>query len=179
MLLLPCTDSSASDFKFLWNLYCETFPEDERREQEQHQELLSRENFNFSAVKVANELVGFIEFWLVKRFAFIEHFAIVPKRRGQGIGTQAIRVLLKNLGRPVVLEVEPPEKSSEVANRISFYERIGFKLNQFEYFQPPLGPGKKQVAMFLMSHPVPIAPIDYAATLKTIYSEVYQYQGEA
>lgn len=81
---------------------------------------------------------------------FIEHFAVNPLYRNNGLGGKILNDLLKKLKKQVCLEVELP--TTVIARRrIGFYERNGFFLNLYPYEQPPLSQGKKALPLHVMT----------------------------
>ena len=113
--------------------YTESFPEVERRD--------------FSLVRN----VGFITGWLFDGYTYVEHFAIDPAARNGGIGAEAMKQFLVFCGTPVVLEVEMPTDEMS-KRRIGFYERLGFKLDNQVYHQPPYREGGEWLEMRLMTY---------------------------
>ncbi|WP_420150155.1 GNAT family N-acetyltransferase [Spirosoma sp.] len=150
-----------------------SFPIEERRNFSELLQLLSYPDMCLCALVVADRLVGFMIYWQWNDLAFIEHFAIDPAQRGKQVGQQALRYLLRNPFRYVVLEVELP--NDEISRRrIQFYERQGFALLPFDYVQPPYQPEKPAVPMRLMSVP-PLADEADFNKLSTILKErVYE-----
>ena len=57
--------------------------------------------------------------------------------RGNGIGTMLFKYYLTNTEKLTILEVELPEDEIS-SRRIKYYERMGMKLNEYDYLQPPL-----------------------------------------
>ena len=54
--------------------------------------------------------------------------------------------------KPLVLEVELPETSTEAERRVRFYERCGLTAHEdFPYWQPPYRQDLPEVPMMLMS----------------------------
>ena len=82
---------------------------------------------------------------------YVEHFAIDPAARNGGIGAEAMKQFLVFCGTPVVLEVEMPTDEMS-KRRIGFYERLGFKLDNQVYHQPPYREGGEWLEMRLMTY---------------------------
>ena len=68
---------------------------------------------------------AFITVWKFEDFAFIEHFAVNPFYRNQGLGSLILHEILNLLQCQICLEVELP-KTDFAKRRIGFYERNGF-----------------------------------------------------
>ena len=84
-------------------------------------------------------------------YTYVEHFAIDPAARNGGIGAEAMKQFLVFCGTPVVLEVEMPTDEMS-KRRIGFYERLGFKLDNQVYHQPPYREGGEWLEMRLMTY---------------------------
>lgn len=145
-------------------LYEQSFPPEERRDWS----LLPVDNPAFSLMEVVDDdgVTGFITLWHFDGFAYVEHFAINPSRRGGGLGSQ----ILSLLEGAVILEVEPAGSTPEAERRIGFYERNGFRLLDVPYVQPPYSAGMPELELRLMLRGE-IADID--AAIKTIHKNVY------
>ena len=76
-------------------------------------------------------------------------------------------------GKPVCLEVEPPENEM-TTRRVGFYKRHGFFLNPYPYMQPSISKGRSPIPLLLMTSG---SAIDTQAfeTIKTLlYRRVYK-----
>lgn len=156
----------------LWQIYTEAFPECERRNFKQQQEVLKNPNYQVKPVYKDNALVGFYAYWNLDSFIFLEHFAINRKYRGRGYGSRVIKGLTKKTSRRIILEVERPETPS-AEKRIRFYQRMGFKLHPYRYHQPPYQPKQPVVPLLLMSYPTELGPTDFIQVTRKLYQEVY------
>ena len=160
------------NFEEAWKIYEEAFPEDERRSLSQQMDLLENPLYNFICIHDEGELAGFIAWWELSGFVFIDHFAIDGNQRGKGLGGKFLRDFLSEKGTHAVLEVEKPS-SPEAKKRIAFYERLGFHLNEYDYLQPPFSNGKNPVPLLLMSHPSGLDPDGFEKIKSELYSKVY------
>jgi len=166
-------DNLNSGFK---QIYEDTFPPDERRSWLQMASLFVNPQFCMSEIYLKQEFIGFIAVWNLEDFRFIEHFAILDSLRGKGYGSQVLNYILSQKTSPVILEVE--KMTSDLSmKRISFYEKLGFHLSDFEYFQPPYSIDKNKVKMLLMSYPDKIKSDDFEWIKNKIYKMVYQSIG--
>jgi ribosomal protein S18 acetylase RimI-like enzyme len=130
-------------------LYEDSFPNNERREfYELEAQILKPENEIYTIARNGKTL-GFVSIWNFNDFVFIEHFAIDPECRGQGIGSDAIKLIIGSYSKPFVLEVEPPKDEVSI-KRINFYKRLGFKLVDKLYMQPSYDGVKPEVELRLM-----------------------------
>ncbi|WP_246853498.1 GNAT family N-acetyltransferase [Rufibacter aurantiacus] len=173
LTLKPIKTTATPGFSQAWQLYEEAFPLEERRTLAQQTELLSNPAYRFLSITDQEEFAGFFGVWQLPEFTFLEHFAVLPSLRGKGTGARALTVLLETLLQPLVLEVETPH--SEIAQRrIRFYERLGFRLNDFEYRQPPYVARMPWVPLLLMSYPSLLASAEIEKVKVQLYRYVYQ-----
>ncbi|MBQ3141374.1 MAG: GNAT family N-acetyltransferase [Clostridia bacterium] len=109
-----------------------SFPPAEKRPYHEQKALLSEPAYTlFAAFDEAGECLGFLATWQLEDVRFIEHFAVAPSRRNQGLGACLLREYLQSSPLPTVLECELPE--GELAcRRIGFYERNGFVFHDYE-----------------------------------------------
>ncbi|WP_455627925.1 GNAT family N-acetyltransferase [Parabacteroides chinchillae] len=150
--------------------YNDSFPEGERRAFSLIRDLV-KDNSNFHVFAVYREdvYVGFITAWTFDGFTYIEHFAIDEAARNGGIGGKVFGRFLSEIKTPVVLEVElPTEEMSR--RRIGFYERLGFKLDNHVYFQPPYRQGESFIEMRLMTH----GDIDLGKSFELVKNNIHK-----
>lgn len=172
MELRELKNTQSKEFSKIWEIYQEAFPEDERRNIEKQEEILNKTKYKFLAITKNEEPVALLGDWKFNTFFFVEHIAVDKTRRGEGIGTSIFQNYLKDKNQIIVLEVErPTDKESE--RRIKFYEQLGFKLNKYNYIQPPYGAEKNPVPMYIMSYPREINLDEYKQIRKEIHLEVY------
>lgn len=153
------------------NTYLSSFPPCERRDFVILKELLlTQPRFAIQALLRDGKYVGFITFWDMEDFCYIEHFAIEESARNGGIGREVLRQFLKQCDMPVVLEVEKPQDEMS-KRRIKFYENLGFVLDLHPYQQPPYRQGGNWVDMYLMAY----GPIDLSKQYEKVKENLYQY----
>ena len=120
------------------------------------------------------QVLAFMAVWELNNFNFVEHLAVHPNSRGTGIGTKIIKEYLNVSKKPVVLEIEVPNNKYEnTVRRKKFYEKLGFKLNDNEYYQLPLKKGGLKLEMKLMSYPKKLDDARFKKVRKEIQKEVY------
>ncbi len=130
--------------------YNASFPEVERRDFGLVRSLLCDESrFRMMELRREEDYVGFITSWQFEGFVYVEHFAIDEIARNGGLGSDAMGKFLADCQLPVVLEVELPMDDIS-RRRIGFYERLGFRLHEQLYFQPPYRVGEGELEMRLM-----------------------------
>ena len=158
-------------FESFWKIYSESFPECEKRDRAGQIAALARKEYTVDFYYESVSMMGFIAYWDIGGYLFVEHIAIAKTGRGRGIGS----ILMNNLihsGRHVVLEVEPPVDDI-TRRRIKFYERLGFYLNQHHHIQPPLQAGGSPLHLKLMSFPDKISVDDAESIEKCLLDIVY------
>ncbi|MBK5202385.1 MAG: GNAT family N-acetyltransferase [Prolixibacteraceae bacterium] len=135
-------------------LYHQSFPEEERRDEDYFRETLSCERFHNEVVLTDdNEFTGIIYWWnLNGGIKYIEHFATLPSLRCKGIGRKILNEFIKLCDELILLEVEIPADKIQY-RRINFYKRLGFYYNDYDYVQPSYAYDKPEVPLRIMSYP--------------------------
>ncbi|MFH1409738.1 MAG: GNAT family N-acetyltransferase [Nanoarchaeota archaeon] len=172
MEFIKIDNTDSEEFKEAWELYVSSFPSDERRTLPSQKESLRCPQYAFFRILNNSTFAAIIAVWHLEDFSFIEHFAVKKDIRSKGIGTGSLKEYLSKENKTIVLEVERPP-SENASNRITFYEKIGFALNTFEYLQPPYGKGKKPVPLFLMTYPNKISESEFLSIRSTLHTVVY------
>lgn len=163
---------NSQEFKNVWRLYESSFPSDERRSLELQTGVFDNKLYSLLAVLDKSQLVGFLAVWEFEEFIFGEHFAVMEKLRNRGIGSTLLREYMGQAKKGIVGEVEKPE--TEIARkRIGFYERLGFKLNAYDYIQPSYGEDKEPVPLFLISFPGEMNEAEFLERRNQIHRVVY------
>lgn len=145
----------------LLKLYVEAFPPEERRPLEQ----MPPDDEAFELYAIADD--GLLTAWKFDGYTYVEHFAVYPDKRDNGVGTKALAAL----SGPVILEVEPPESGEAARRRIAFYERNGFRQIDYDYMQPAYSPGLPTIPMKLMVRGT--LPCSIATAVQTLRHRVY------
>ena len=120
---------------FIKELYESAFREQERRDWTSFKTLLKDSRMHVDAILDAEQVLGFLIWWKLSDWYFIEHFAMSARVRGAGYGSEVIKHYVEKSRGKVLLEVEPPG-THDADRRIIFYERAGFKLVNVDYRQP-------------------------------------------
>ena len=162
------------DFDIVYSLMKNSFLYDEYRSYNEQKELLN--NPKYTVYILPNDEGGikaFISVFHFDGFAFIEHFAVDPNHRNQGIGSVVLKALKSILRCQICLEVELPE--TELAKRrISFYERNHFYLNNYPYVQPPFSDDKCSIPLLVMTTDHAISVTEFEQIKTVLFREVYQ-----
>ncbi len=163
-----------SEFDKIFTLMKTSFPESERRTYAGQKELLADPHYRLiTETNSNNQLIAFMAAWEFPLFRFVEHIAVDPATRGSGIGGKIMAAYIGESLKPILLEVEYPD-TDLAQKRIGFYERLGFRLNPFEYVQPPLQKGQTYLPLKIMSYPQILTEEEFALHLEILYANVYK-----
>lgn len=164
------------EFDMVFSLMEKSFPEDEYRPYEEQKALLLDKRYSIYVLPDSNgeEVKAFIAVWRIADFAFLEHFAVNPNYRNQGLGALILKDIKELFACQICLEVELPQTDFAI-RRIGFYERNGFFLNHYAYMQPPISGGRHEIPLWVMTSGQAIAEERFEYLKKTIYREVYKY----
>lgn len=166
------SDITLEDRAFLGKLYEASFPASERRDWHLIGAPGRQGRPNLFAIIADGHLAGLLTLWTFDRFAYIEHLAVHPAFRDQGVGSDAVRQLIEKVDPlPVVVEIEPPVASNPTTvKRADFYRNLGFVTIDDSYIQPPYGPGLPSVRLHLLA----TTTLPSISTADTLHREVYQ-----
>lgn len=162
------------EYEQVYQIMKEAFPKGERRIYKEQKQLLQRSDYFIDVVK--NEkgtIIAFIAYWKISDFYFIEHFAVSNSQRGGGVGREILLEFQQRCNTFLILEVEPYGFSDFAERRIQFYKRLGFHLNDFEYYQMPLRKGYEKMPLKIMSWPQPIKKSEFEMVKTLLYKTVY------
>ncbi len=134
------------------SLYEMAFPPVERRSSERM--LPEQAAFRGGVLTQDGALQGILFYWETAEFLFLEHFAMVAELRGRGLGAEALE-LLKNMKKPVILEIEPPVDEL-TSRRRGFYLRNGLRENSWQHFQAKYRQSDEPLELKLLSFPQPL-----------------------
>ena len=163
-------------FSNLFTLYTLAFPPAERRTWAGLEyELNYEKRFCANALILDGEFVGLFNYWNFERFCYIEHLAISPKFREQGLGSEAMGIFMEQTKLPVILEVEMPNNII-ASRRILFYERLGFSILSHTYAQPPYEGNGFLMPELIMTNNIHFANTHFEMIKETLYNEVYHYE---
>lgn len=161
-------------FKILFEIMEKSFPAEEHGSKRLHCAELLKKEFRCMCYEPQGVPVGFMNYYEFREenLIFLEHFAVNPDIRGNGLGSRLMEHFKEICSPlPIVLEVEPPENEIE-RRRIEFYKRMGFVLNEGEYFQPPFTEGCPDVPLKLMST-LPLGGDNFKKAADLIHQKVY------
>ena len=163
------------DFDSIFQIIEISFPEDEYRTYDEQKALLDNSAYEVYILSDLDDkaIKAFIAVWNFDSFAFIEHFAVNPTYRNNGIGSTFLREIVCMLGKMVCLEVEPPDNEM-ASRRICFYERNNFFLNKYPYTQPPISSGRNPVPLLIMTYGRYINKMEFAEIKGELFTHVYK-----
>lgn len=140
-------------------LYRSSFPAHEQREEDSQKAALRQEEYHFDLIYDAGLFVGLMLYWETADFIYVEHFCIDEGLRGRRYGQRALG-LLGERGKTVILEIDPP-KDSQSVRRLAFYQRSGFRVNDFAHVHPPYHKGNQGHRLVVMSYPSALPRAEY------------------
>jgi len=153
-------------------LYEAAFPKEERRPWDWQSRLIAAGKIRIlRIVKEEERFAGFVFYWNLPMFNFIEHFAIQADARGGGAGTRVMQLLEQQL-ETIILEVEPPE-TEQAIRRIKFYERLGYQTFPDTYEQPSYYPEIPPLKLCLMYKGCSPANTNFQHVKEQLYKYVY------
>lgn len=167
--------ATLANFNNIFAIMEKSFPFDEYRTYQEQKKLLNDSRYKIYVYSSTNDenISGFITVWKFDKFAYIEHFAVSPDYRNQGIGSQMLTELSQSLACQICLEVELP-KTELAIKRIEFYKRNGFYLNDYPYVQPPYSKDKQEIPLLLMTTQKAINESEFEYIKFILYNNVYK-----
>jgi ribosomal protein S18 acetylase RimI-like enzyme len=158
------------EFDTVYAIMERSFPLEEYRSYEDQKALLKKPAYRIYAAKENGKILGFAAVWQLEDWLFLEHLAVDPQCRNQGIGAKLLRHFAQSR---CCLEVELPE-TALCRRRIGFYERNGFFLNDYPYLQPSLGEGRSPVPLYIMTSGSAVSAEEFDRVKRLLYSRVYR-----
>lgn len=159
MHLVRLRSNREEQYGKVMELYRNSFPIYEQREEEDQIAVLGQEDYWFNLIYDENTFVGIILWWERDDFIYVEHFCISPELRGGGYGRRTLE-LLNSRGKKVILEIDPPVDSLSERRR-DFYQAGGYEENRFPHVHPPYRKGAKGHSLRVMSYPGPLSQGEY------------------
>lgn len=132
-------------------LYRQSFPRHEQRQETFQQKIMSHADYHFSLIYDETLFVGCILYWETAEFLYVEHFFISPDLRNRKYGQRALEELKKQ-NKTIILEIDPVADDIS-QRRKGFYERVGFRANPFPHVHPPYHEGNHGHELIVMSCP--------------------------
>lgn len=116
----------------VYALYHQAFPEIERKPFELMEELSLQGKMEILAVTENGEFLGLAVNMMDGGTALLDYFAIASERRGGGVGSRSLKLLLEHFrGQKYIFEIEKQDAAADNAEerkrRKAFYLRNGLK----------------------------------------------------
>lgn len=160
---------STEEFDWIYSGIEDNFIRSERRPYNSAKKVFKKGEAKFYHAVSSGNKIGLICLWELDGFCFIEYLVVYDKYRNLGYGSEILSVI-KTRWENIVLEAEPP--ISQIAERrLAFYEKNGFKINTFPYFQPTYHKDEDGIELKLLSCPNYISEPNDA--INKIYKKVY------
>ncbi len=155
MQFVAFNDLSPALRQAAWQLYETSFPDYERRSRPAQQAALG-DSLAHGDLLIDEEgrLAALCFYWTRADLLYVEFLAVDPAIRGRQLGSRIVNDLLARYpGYTAVLEIEPPEDEL-TCRRLRFYERLGFRTNDFPYTHPSYrtGAAAHPHRLVVMSH---------------------------
>lgn len=154
----------------IFRSYCHSFPEEEKRDENDFWALFGNPKTHIISVSTENQTVGYIIFWELSDFIFVEHFEVFERCRNKNFGSKILKILQENFNK-IILETEPEHLNDLAKRRVNFYQRNGFEILNKTYIQPSYGEGKQDLNLWLMGT---FQPKNLSQNIAEIHKLVYQ-----
>ncbi len=163
-------------FAACWELYEASFPPEERRTLPCQRAAMAEQGArDFHCLCFHDEagLAGIAFYWRAASFIYVEHLAIAPARRGQGLGHRLLDHLAGQ-GLPLILEIEPVVDAA-TGRRWRFYRSAGFHRLPYAHLQPIYRHGDSPLPLELLSYPHAMGEAEVAAFEHYLHGQVMRY----
>ncbi len=165
-------DVTEKTFDKVYEKMAAAFPLQERRNSLDQKKCFENSYFNFFEITENETAVGFVSPWVFPDFVYIEHLAIDEDKRSGGYGSKTIERIKEMYKKPIILEAEAPVTEQQI-KRIKFYERLGFKVNGYDYIQPSYH-GGEGVPLMILSYPELLSQSEFDSFVVITRKEVYK-----
>lgn len=170
MKLERLSASNSHLFEKAFELYKNSFPVEERRDECEQQRVLENIDYHFDLIINDGNFIGIMLYWEIDNLLYLEHFTTLPEMRGQGYGKHALD-LLKNKGKTILLEIEPPVDDI-TQRRYAFYRRNDFILNPYRHIQAKYHLGDEDLELKILSHPKALKDEEYRVFYEYMTREI-------
>ena len=160
-------------FEIVFNKMTDAFPYEERRSPLAQKKCMGDERFHFLEILDDTVPVGFIALWDFSDYIYIEHLAIDSDKRSGGYGSKTLNEIKNMYDKKIILEAEAPETEQQ-KKRINFYNKAGFKVNNYDYEQPSYH-GGDGVPLMILSYPDFITEEEFEKFVSETKNSVYTY----
>lgn len=166
-------------FDQVYRIMEQSFPPDEYRPYQEQSALLENPRYTIYVCPDSQtaQVKAFASVWQLEAWFYVEHFAVDPACRNEGLGAAMLQELCACLPGRIYLEVERPD--CELARRrIGFYQRNGFFLNEYPYIQPPISTGRSAIPLLIMTTGGVISEKTFQQLRQLLYRHVYRVAPE-
>ena len=160
-------------WKDLLAIYEYSFPSFERRGTKSFEALLAEQRAQLDVYLENGVIVGFMLYWYMRDFKYLEFFAINRQMRGNNYGSRLMEDFCDD-DRRVILEIEPPVDEM-TKKRLRFYERLGFVLNDYDYIHPSFQHPPQPHTLKIMSNRGKLGIEDYEEYISLMKNLVLRY----
>jgi GNAT superfamily N-acetyltransferase len=168
------TSSANTMFGHFWEIYNESFPEIERKNLAGIDIAMAKDRFHNELITINGVPSAILSYWLYPAFCYLEYIAITPRLKGNGLGSEILKGLIKEVRQPIILEIEHVVDST-TQRRQNFYQRHGFVANpQHNHLQPPYQRGFEPLPMLLMTYPQQISNEAYQTFNRLLTTEIVE-----
>lgn len=109
------------DEKRIYELYCASFPRMERKPFSRICRNCRNGKMEMWVIKEHTEFLGFFVCAVYEEMVLIDYFAVMPSKRGRGVGSQALKLLADIYPEQYIfLEIEP--ENEKASNALREYE---------------------------------------------------------
>lgn len=170
--MIRLTNANLEDFELFYQIYCEVFPENERKSYEKIYDLISGETYQlvcaYDDTSSNHRPVGYVCL-LIGQYIWLDYLFINPQFQGRGYGGHIIDALLEAFqlkAGGIFLEVEKINALDEnTQRRVDFYLRLGAFATTLDYQLPTCNGG---LPMDLFYFPLTVAMPSMQACLNAI-----------
>lgn len=142
-----------------WKIYNNSFPLFERRTLKDQVDVMKNNNFYCTGIINYNSIIGILFYWELDKYIYIEHFAIDKEHRGRNYGSSVLKKFEKT-NKAIILEIDPPV--DEISKRrLDFYNKLGFKLNDYEHCHESFRKNHKPYFMKVLSYKNTLSPKEF------------------
>ena len=163
--------SESRQRRFAEELFEDSFPLSERPKFDDVEDL-EEKNFHFLVVTNDDEPIGIFTYWEFPEFNYIEHFAITPELRGQGMGKATMLNFMLQHPEQVVLEIEEPN-TEQAEHRLEFYTDLGFTRQSQDYVQPSYHAKKTPAIPMIIMTKYELDDGEFEEVREILYHAVY------
>lgn len=156
----------------LRSLYEIAFPLHERRTWDDLIKLLPEPAMRLMAVVQDEQFIGFMIYWRLDEYTYLEHLAIESQHRRKQFGQRVMDHIIQLSEKRLILETELPV-SEDAINRIRFYKRLGLQELPYHYEQPAYRKDGFPFPLQIMST-INLEPEQFERLVGLIKHEIYE-----